>query len=85
MTNTPEFAFREDRYETEEGNVKMCQGMKEWLEEKYETGHAEAYIRSVENIMQNLSLNTEDACKIIGISTDEYLKAKEKIVVIKST
>lgn len=81
VTNTPEFAFREDRYETEEGNVKMCQGMKERLEEKYETGHAEGHaeerVRSVESIMQNLKLSLEDACRGIGISIEEYYTAKE--------
>lgn len=76
VTNTPEFAFREERYKTEEGTVRMCQGMKEWLAEKYEAGHAEAYTRSVENIMRNFSLSIEDACRGIGISVEEYYLMK---------
>ena len=60
--------------------MKMCQGMKEWLEEKYEMGHAEghteAYTRSVENIMRNFNLSIEEACRGIGISVDEYYLMK---------
>ena len=85
VTETPEFAFREKKYETERGNVKMCQGMKEWLEERYETGHAEERIRSVENIMKNLKLSVEDACKGIGISVEDYYKAKEMIVAVNES
>ena len=79
VTDTPEFAFRDKAYETGEGNVKMCQGMKEWLEEKYEEGHAEERVRSIANIMQNLNLSLEDACRGLGISVEEYNKAKTMI------
>ena len=79
VTDTPEFAFRDKAYETGEGNVKMCQGMKEWLEEKYEEGHAEERVRSIANIMQNLNLSLEDACRGLGISVEEYNKAKAMI------
>lgn len=43
LTNTPEFAFNSEKYQDKEGKVKMCRGMKEWLDEKFEEGHAEGH------------------------------------------
>lgn len=57
-----------------------AEGREEGREEGYEAGHsagdAQRLVRSVDEIMKRLYLTLPQACKLIGVSTEEYKKAK---------
>lgn len=39
-------------------------------------GDASRIVKSAEEVMKNLQVNAARACEIIGVTTEEYLKAK---------
>ena len=45
-------------------------------EDGIQTGMKTSRVESVENIMKNLNVNVEEACRIIGITFEEYKQAK---------
>lgn len=51
--------------------------LEEGLEKGTQQGDAARLIKSVEHIMQSLSISLEEACRIIGSTPEEYHKAKE--------
>lgn len=67
--------------ETKEGREKMCRAMEEAIEreraEAREEAKAEILLQGVEQVMKNLSTDLSEACRILGISLEEYEKAKE--------
>ena len=63
--------------ETKEGTEKMSTIMEELRIEGREARNAESLLQSVEQIMKNLSVDLTEACRILGISLEEYEKAKE--------
>lgn len=42
-------------------------------------GRLESLIASVDNVMNKLNLSLENACDTIGITVEEYRKAKEEM------
>ena len=65
----------------------MCRVMEEMRNQSYaegrEEGRAEGravnLIQSVENLMKNLEVSLDQACKALGISSEEYRDAKAKM------
>ena len=58
----------------------MQYGMEQGIEQGLEQGKAENLIKNVQSIMKNLSLDLPKACEGLGITVDEYQKAKEKLL-----
>lgn len=58
----------------------MEQGLEQGMEQGLEQGKAENLIKNVQSIMKNLSLDLPKACEGLGITVDEYQKAKEKLL-----
>lgn len=58
----------------------MEQGLEQGIEQGLEQGKAENLIKNVQSIMKNLSLDLPKACEGLGITVDEYQKAKEKLL-----
>lgn len=58
----------------EEGLEK---GLERGLEKGTKQGDAARLIKSVEHIMESLSISFEEACRIIGSTPEEYYRAKE--------
>jgi len=71
--------FKED----EKGVSIMCRAMEEMRNQSYaegrEEGRAVNLIQSVENLMKNLEVSLDQACKALGISSEEYRDAKAKM------
>lgn len=51
----------------------------EGLTEGHSTGDAERLVKSVEELMKKLQLKLPQACELIGVTEEEYRKAKERI------
>ena len=51
----------------------------EGLTEGHSTGDAERLVKSVEELMKKLQLKLPQACELIGVTEEEYWKAKERI------
>ena len=49
------------------------------IEQGVQQGIWKATISSVENVAANLKIDIEDACKIVGVSMEEYEHAKEQL------
>lgn len=53
-----------------------AEGRLEGRAEGREAGHLETLFQSVEQVMKNLSVELAEACRILGITPEEYEKAK---------
>lgn len=47
------------------------------VEDGYAKGEAQQIVKSVENVMENLKVNLQKSCEIIGVTVEEYEKAKQ--------
>ena len=67
--------------ETKEGTEKMSRIMEEAIAkeraEAREEAKAESLLQSVERIMKSFSVDLAEACRVLGVSFEEYEKAKE--------
>lgn len=61
----------------EEGVSDMCRAIEELIEDGKLEGDAVRIVKSIESVMKNLKVEAARACEIIGVTTDEYQKAKE--------
>ena len=52
-------------------------------EDGIKTGIESARIENVENLMRNLQISAEEACKLLGITIEEYKQAKSDTEEIK--
>ncbi len=46
------------------------------MEAGYHKGEANAFVKNVESAMKNFHLNLQEACEGLGITIEEYEKAK---------
>lgn len=53
--------------------------LQEGQEIGYAEGKAEMLIKSIEKLMENLDIDIQKACVVLGITTEEYEQAKETI------
>lgn len=59
------------------GQSILEEGLERGLEKGTKQGDAARLIKSVEHIMESLSISLEEACRIIGSTPEEYYRAKE--------
>lgn len=62
--------------ETKEGTATMGRISDELREEGKQVGDAARLTKSIEQIMKNLSLDLTEACRALGITPEEYERAK---------
>ncbi|MCM1088514.1 MAG: Rpn family recombination-promoting nuclease/putative transposase [Muribaculaceae bacterium] len=63
----------------EEGRKQgIEEGRKEGQEQGQQSGDAQRLIKSVEELMKNLQTDLPRACGLIGVTVDEYERAKER-------
>ncbi len=53
------------------------EGRSEGISEGIREGRAETLVKSVETVMKNFGIDLEKACEGIGITVEEYYRAKE--------
>ena len=70
---------------------KMCQGLREWIEDERNEGkaegrmegkiegNAETLIKSVETGMLKFHVDLSEACEGVGTTREEYYKAKDYV------
>lgn len=76
--------FDADKYERSIREEGREEGYSAGQQEGYHTGDAERMIISVEQIMKNLQTDIPEACRLIGVSVEEYQKAKANIMMQKA-
>ncbi|MCH5256203.1 MAG: hypothetical protein J1D87_02875 [Lachnospiraceae bacterium] len=69
------FEFDEEKFLKSEREWSYNSGREKGREE----GRKENLIKNIETLMQNLSINLQEACDALGISIDEYENVKENI------
>lgn len=92
--DNPEVSVRDERIVTLDKIVSEVKESEEWeavqmnilevgisrgIEQGIEQGDAIRLVKSVENVIQNLHVSIEEACKIIGTSEEEFEQAKADI------
>ena len=64
----------------EEEEISMCKAFEELMIEQeelgMEKGDADRLIKSVEHVIDKLKVSLSDACGIIGVTTEEFERAK---------
>ena len=71
--------FDQELYERDLKQDAYEAGMKVGIQierESFEYERRATLISNIENIMKNLDVNAEEACKIMGITLEEYEKTK---------
>ena len=58
----------------EGGNVDMCKGLQDLIEEERTIERTESTVQNIRNIMKNLKLTAEQAVKAVGIEESEQAK-----------
>ncbi len=53
------------------------QGREDGIRDGIEQGKAETLVKSIDSIMENLKLDLQHACKLIGTTQEEYLRSKQ--------
>lgn len=88
--DNPEVSVRDERIVTLDKIVSEVKESEEWeavqmnilevgISRGIEQGDAIRLVKSVENVIQNLHVSIEEACKIIGTSEEEFEQAKADI------
>ena len=54
----------------------MCRAIEELIEDGRAAGDALRIIKSTEEVMKNLKVEAARACEIIGVTIEEYQRAK---------
>lgn len=54
----------------------MCDALKELMAEELDEAKIQGKIESVDQMVKELKLSTEEACKIVKISIDDYYRTK---------
>ena len=70
--------------ETKEGVAIMCKALEEMREQEREEGKKEGHklgdakrlLQSIEEVRRNLTVDLPEACRILGVTMEEYEKAK---------
>ena len=73
-----------ERYQKDKGGkTDMCQAIKDLIEDGRMEGKKEGrranMVSNIDSIMKNLRLNLNDACRAVGVTVEEYKKAKKAV------
>lgn len=58
-------------------------GYEQGWEDGIEQGKAETLVKSIDSIMENLKLDLQQACKLIGTTQEEYIRLKQTESILK--
>lgn len=84
MGHSKELQQMKKRYQKDKGGkTDMCQAIKDLIEDGRLEGKKEGrranMVSNIDSIMKNLRLNLNDACRAVGVTVEEYKKAKKAV------
>lgn len=62
----------------------IMQGREDGIRDGIEQGKAETLVKSIDSIMDNLKLDLQQACKLIGTTQEEYIRLKQTESILKN-